>query len=179
MQRILLPKHAFRDPSLSATDAAGAGPSAHLQPLPHDRQAMIREQNSEGLVGVKRTIRTWLDLFLRRHGAEIVPTQMLYEWQLRSASTPPRYRETPLPDGAAEYLTPDNPKLIALQQRYRGVDPDVTDPAVWTDRYVLAKDIAYFRGDNGWVWQVRGRNTNILSYALSAYYLKSIDRLGL
>jgi hypothetical protein len=44
---------------------------------------------------------------------------------------------------------------------------------------VRPEDITYFRGDNAWVWQVRGKNRNILAYTLSLYYLKSIDHLGL
>ncbi|MBC8036233.1 MAG: putative sugar O-methyltransferase [Rhizobiales bacterium] len=128
---------------------------------------------------MKKAIRAWLDLILKRYALEIVPRGILYDWQLRSADAPPRYSKSVLPEGAAEYLRPNNPKLIALQERYRKADPAVTVPAVWDDGYVAAEDIAYFRGDNGWVWQVRGRNTNILSYALTTYYLKSIDRLGL
>jgi len=130
-------------------------------------------------MGVKRTIRAGLERILRQYGDEIVPAQILYEWQLRPTIATPRYSESILPDGAAEYLTPNNPKLIELQHRYAKVDPDVTTSSVWTDHYVLPEDIAYFRGDNAWVWQVRGRNSNILAYALSTYYLKSIDRLGL
>lgn len=38
---------------------------------------------------------------------------------------------------------------------------------------------SYLTADNPWVWQARGRNAHILAYALSFYYLRSIDRLGL
>lgn len=41
------------------------------------------------------------------------------------------------------------------------------------------EDLLYFRGDNAYVWQLRGLNMNVLGYALAAYYVKSIDRLGL
>lgn len=73
----------------------------------------------------------------------------------------------------------NNPKLVELQQKYGAFDPDVTTPLVWTNRHVRPEDLAYFRGDNAWVFQVRGNNGSILAYAVSLYYLKSIDKLGL
>ena len=86
-------------------------------------------------------------------------------------------RNSAVPQEAAGYLTPYNPKLFELQKRYRAFGTGVT-PSVWRDGYVSAADIARFRGDNAWVWQVRGKNANILAYALSFYYPRSIDRLG-
>jgi len=59
------------------------------------------------------------------------------------------------------------------------MDPAVTTPLVWSEAHVRAEDIAYFRGDNAWVWQVRGENANPLSSALAFHYLKGIDRRGL
>jgi SAM-dependent methyltransferase len=84
-----------------------------------------------------------------------------------------------LPGDAVQYLRFDNPKLIELQQRYAVFDSDVTSPLTWIDGYVRPEEIAYFRGDNAWVWQVRGKNANVQAYALTFYYLMSIDRLGL
>ena len=89
------------------------------------------------------------------------------------------YNKCTLPDDAMGYLTPDNPRLIEIQQRYKAFDADVTIPLTWTDDYVLPEDLAYFRGDNAWLWQVRGKNANVQAYVLTLYYLKSIDRLGL
>jgi hypothetical protein len=129
-------------------------------------------------VGVKGWIKSGLNNGLRRYGAEIVPTEILYEWQ-HGRVDKPCWNDCPLPGDAERYLRPDNPKLIELQQRYRAFDSDVTAPFIWTDGYVRPEDITYFRGDNGWVWQVRGKNTNVLAYAVSLYYLKSIDRFGL
>jgi len=37
----------------------------------------------------------------------------------------------------------------------------------------------YFRGDNAYVYQVKNRRMNIIAYALTTYYVKSIDKLGL
>jgi hypothetical protein len=130
-------------------------------------------------MSVKRWIKICLNHVLRRYGAEIVPTSILYEWQRVPVNMMPCFNNRTLPDDAARYLKPDNPKLIELQQRYRAFDSDVTTPLVWTDRHVRPEDITYFRGDNAWVWQVRGKNSNVLGYALSLYYLKSIDRLRL
>jgi len=129
-------------------------------------------------VGIKGWVKSRLNQVVMRYGSEIVPTEILYEWQHVRAEDPSR-TNNPLPRDAAEYLKPGNPKLIDLQGRYKAFDPDVTTPFVWTDSHVRPDDIAYFRGDNAWVWQVRGKNTNILAYAISLYYLKSIDRLGL
>jgi hypothetical protein len=104
--------------------------------------------------------------------------ETLYEWQRDTVDTPGRHT-CPLSDEASRYLKPDNSKLIDLQQRYDLFDADVTTPFVWTSEHVHEEDIAHFRGDNAWVWQVRGKNTNILAYALSFYYVKSMDTLGL
>src|SRR5262249_39230162 len=70
-------------------------------------------------------------------------------------------------------------KLVELRRRYRSFDSDVTAPLEWTDSHVRPEDIAYFRGDNAWVWQMRGKNANVLAYALSVYYLRSIDHFDL
>ena len=109
----------------------------------------------------------------------LVDDRMLYEWQKRSFDPRPGFRCGTLPDGAAEYLTPDNPRLAELRERYARFNSAVTSPSVWTEDIVSADDIRYFRGDNAYVWQVRDRGMNTLSYALTTYYAKSIDSLGL
>lgn len=157
------------------TNRAPARLNAHL----HGGGRVLLYTESRESAAVKKTIKSWLDHVLKRRGLEIVPREILYDWQSGVRSNPPRYGKSILPEGAADYLTPSNPKLLELQERYKKADPAVTAAAVWDDSYVRADDIAYFRGDNGWVWQVRGRNTNILSYALTTYYLKSRDHLGL
>ena len=129
-------------------------------------------------MSIRRSISTSLNRVLLRYDAQIVPTRILHEWQRVCIDRPSRSNWT-LPEDAARYLTPDNPKLIELQQRYGACDADVTTPYIWTDRHVRPEDVAYFRGDNAWVWQVRGKNANVLACALSLYYLKSIDHLGL
>jgi hypothetical protein len=127
---------------------------------------------------VKRWIGTYLNAVLERYGAQIIGTRSLYEWQ-RVRVDKPSWYDAPLPGDAARYLRPDNPTLIKLQERYRAFDPEVTTPLDWTDRHIRSEDIAHFRGDNAWVWQLRDKNSNALGYALTLYFLKSIDRLGL
>jgi hypothetical protein len=117
------------------------------------------------------------DALLAR-GFEIVRSESLYGWQHMQAHQE-RFNAAPLAEDAKSYLRPDNPKLLDLEQRYRAFDARVTTPAIWKDGHVREEDLAYFRGDNGWVWQVHGTNANILAYALCLYYLRSIDRLGL
>ena len=129
-------------------------------------------------MGLRKWIKHRSNDLLRYYGFEIVPTESLYEWQ-RIVVDKPCWHNCPLSDEALGYLKPDNPKLIDLQQRYSLFHADVTTPTVWNDQHVSAEDIGYFRGDNAWVWQVRGRNSNVLAYAISLYYLKSMDRLGL
>jgi hypothetical protein len=127
---------------------------------------------------MRQLIKKMLNCALKRFGAEIVPTQILYPWQ-KNIIFLPSFNQFPLPKDAAEYLTTNNPKLIDLQQRYKAFDPAVTTPLVWTDSHIRPEYISHFRGDNAWVWQLRGAGANILSYAITYYYLKSIDRLGL
>jgi hypothetical protein len=59
------------------------------------------------------------------------------------------------------------------------IGEQVMIPLVWTDDFVTADDIKYFRGDNGWVWQLKGHNMSIVNYILTTYYIQSIDNLGL
>ena len=45
--------------------------------------------------------------------------------------------------------------------------------------FYISDDILYFRGDNAYVWQLRGQNMNIMAYALTTFYVRSIDNLRL
>src|ERR1700692_4769233 len=86
----------------------------------------VRERKVE-FMGVKISIKTCLNYVLSRYGDEIVPTEILYEWQ-RIRVDKPGINNRTLSDVAARYLKPDNPKLVELQQRYRAFDSDVTTP---------------------------------------------------
>ena len=101
----------------------------------------------------------------------------LYPWQItatRHGNSPPAKE---LPKEAKEYLRPNNPRLLELKARYSNFDPKVTTADVWQDGIIQASDLASFRRDNPYVWQVRGRkqNVNDLSYALTYYALKASD----
>lgn len=129
-------------------------------------------------MSLKRWVKHRANDLLRHFGQELVTRAAVYEWQ-RDVWTKAGWHETPLPDEARDYLRPDHPRLISLQERYRGCSKDATTPALWSDSHVRAEDIRYFRGDNAWVWQMRDKGANILGYAVTYYYLKSMDRLVL
>lgn len=81
-----------------------------------------------------------------------------------------------LPEGAEAALQASNPRLRELEQRYRG------HPAAklsgWSDlRLADHVELAYFRGDNQYLYQARG--TDAAAYALSAFYVRDHDPLGL
>jgi hypothetical protein len=83
-----------------------------------------------------------------------------------------------LPQGANEYLNADNPRLAELRWRYRNIRCPVVNHSLWTNSHASLIDLKHFRGDNPYVWQYQDQNGEI-NYLLTAYYLKSIDRLGL
>ena len=122
--------------------------------------------------------RRGLNSFLNQHGYDIIESSALYDWQIEN-HTAPSHADTPLPVEAKHYLKSDNPRLQELKTRYAACDHDVTTPMLWQDSHVTDEDILYFRGDNAYVWQLRGRNMNTLGYALTTYYIKSLDKLGL
>lgn len=129
-------------------------------------------------MGVKGLTGSILRSFVKRYGYEILPTSTLYEWQ-GSSPIKRSSRGTKLPVGAEEYLQNANPRLRELESRYSMFNRNATTPLIWTDAHVGPDDLKYFRGDNAYVWQLRGKNMNILAYALTYYYLKSIDTLSL
>jgi len=114
---------------------------------------------------------------LRRLGVELVPSSLVYDWQRRTPG--PAHNPIELPAGAAEYLRPDHPRLKELRARYADCPSDVTDSDLWDEAYVGPDELRFFRGDNPYVWQLRGQNNHELGYALAFYYLRSIDHLGL
>jgi hypothetical protein len=130
-------------------------------------------------MGIKAHIRESLDSLLKHFGYRIVQDQNLYEWQKAPSHTKPGYRTSKLPEDAADYLVMNNPRLRELQTRYAVFNGEVTTPLVWTDTHVGHEDMLYFRGDNAYVWQTRMFSMNIMAYALTTYYAKSIDKLGL
>ena len=83
------------------------------------------------------------------------------------------------PTAPSTYLVDNHPSLEALRARYAKFNAAVTAPLVWTDELVRGERLRLFRGDYAYVWQRQGRNMNLLGYALTMYYVRSIDTLGL
>lgn len=129
-------------------------------------------------MGLKTYLRKALNSYCKRYGYEIIERWRLYEWQ-KCSEAQPSYKQSRLSKEATDYLQQNNPRLQELQARYTIFSNEVTAPLVWTDGYVRPDDILYFRGDNAYVWQLRGPNMNIMAYALTTFYVKSIDNLGL
>ncbi|MCB9689343.1 MAG: putative sugar O-methyltransferase [Alphaproteobacteria bacterium] len=90
-----------------------------------------------------------------------------------------RHSAAPLPAGAEEALRPDHPKLQELRRAYDAFGGPASNPALWTEAHVTAEDLRYFRGDNAYVWQLKGSNMKSPGYALATCYAHFIDTLGL
>lgn len=123
-----------------------------------------------GLQGVLRQALRWV---VRRYDYEVIDVRQLYPWQHIGASQQTKTRH--IPEEAVAYLRPDSPRLTELRRRYAQCPSTVTESRVWTSEHVSANDLRFFRGDNAYVWQLRGANMNVLGYALTAYYVKAID----
>lgn len=106
----------------------------------------------------------------------IVKKSLLYDWQ-RNPNYESSHVECQLPNDA-NILTPDNEKLKELECRYTVFDKSVTAPLLWTPGFITPEQMQFFRGDTGYVWQTRGHMQES-AYVLTAYYIKSVDNLGL
>ena len=126
---------------------------------------------------IGRPVRDATKWLLKRNGYRILRDEDLYEWQ-RKPEPGDAYNPSDLPPGAIEILSSSNQQLKSLQQRYAAFDRSVTAPLVWHENYIRDEQIQFFRGDNGYVWQLRGQNMNPLSYVLTTYYALSIDEHG-
>jgi hypothetical protein len=66
-----------------------------------------------------------------------------------------------------------------LSRRYSSFKRELSGDTQWTDHYVLKEiDLRNFRSDNAFLYQVRDGNT-VTGYALTAFYLGTIDRFSL
>jgi SAM-dependent methyltransferase len=88
-----------------------------------------------------------------------------------------------LPAGAEEALRPDNPTLAELQATYDALAETIPAavPTQWRSSFLKRNlSMAYFRGDNAYVWQFRhlGSGANIRTY-LKLLDVQSRDELGL
>lgn len=106
--------------------------------------------------------------------AEIEALRLRHETFLK-----PSYCPSSLPDDAARYLRPDNPRLIELRGRYRNSPASLLDHSVWTRQHVDSGiNLQFFRGDNAFVHQIRGGSTEA-GYLLTARHVERADKLGL
>lgn len=122
-----------------------------------------------------------LDRTLARRGFERVPSRLVYPWQ-RAPAGLPSHSGAPLPAGAAEALRSDHPRLAELTRAYHELDSPMAQDPIWTEALVATADLRQFRGDNPYIFQLRGRNMNELGYAVSYYCARRIaevERLGL
>jgi putative sugar O-methyltransferase len=118
-----------------------------------------------------------LDLELARHSQlEALRADLAEATPSLDSLYRPSFSNAPLPDGAAEYLRPDNPKLLELKERYR--DHPAASHSQWSEEYLKANlDLQHFRGDNAYLYQVSVASP--AQYLLSTCYLRSMDRMGL
>ena len=76
------------------------------------------------------------------------------------------------------YLSPHNPILLELIARYRTKRGD-SKSTHWTDEFVKREvSLKFFRGDNGYLWQLRDKNF-FHHYLCTYLYLRNSDRLGM
>lgn len=123
---------------------------------------------------VKALLHRLNEIASTRFGIRAVRTNHLYPWQIAPALGGTRGSAS-LPAGAADWLRPDNPVLVELIARYAAFDPRVTTPARWTSDRLRPEDLLWFRGDNAFVWQVRGAHQDPLTYALCYYHFAASD----
>ncbi|TCJ30173.1 hypothetical protein [Nocardioides jejuensis] len=89
--------------------------------------------------------------------------------------------DVPLPAGAEEALRADNPRLAELVEQYNALTYPSAVPTQWNDSFLKKNlSLAWFRGDNAYVWQLRlftgGAKTR--NY-LAMLDIESRDKLGL
>ena len=117
--------------------------------------------------------------YIERYGYTVVSEKYLYPWQ-KSISFDSSYnKDSYLPDGALEYLKRSNPRLKKLKKTYLNFTQTNQKTDLWLDGYVADENLLHFRGDNPYVWQKRGINLNIMSYAMTYFWIKNQNRENL
>ena len=85
---------------------------------------------------------------------------------------------TPLPAGAADYLSDGNPRLRELRDRYASLDLPAVQHHLWSAGRVAENvDLRYFRGDNLYVWH-RPEHPRAMALKLVLYMRYLQDRGG-
>ena len=87
----------------------------------------------------------------------------------------------PLPAGAAEALSPQNPRLRELRAAYAALDLPALDASRWSEDAVHSfLDLRYFRGETLITWHYRELpRVTALKYFVLARYVADRDELGL
>ncbi|MEM9291644.1 MAG: hypothetical protein AAGD01_08185 [Acidobacteriota bacterium] len=122
----------------------------------------------------KSRARRWLDSLLAKADIAILRKSTLDELVEfnRYANSP----DVSLPPGAAEVLRGDHPRLQDLISRYRD---HPAAPSLWSQEFLARSlKLTTFRGDNAYIWQLRGL-VKAAQYALTTHYLEKHDPLGL
>jgi len=133
---------------------------------------------------LRGTLGRTLNRLIAPFGIEIADRAELAELR-RIRGTPdtfygPSFKATKVPDEALIYLQPTNPRLEELRKMYEGIEHPAAARSLWMDAYVERDlSLAFFRGDNAYVYQVRGLSRAESRYALAVYYAMSVDKLGL
>jgi hypothetical protein len=114
---------------------------------------------------------------LQRYGHQLIASDELDALEQAGGVLPPPVSAA-TPAAVRKSLRPDHPRLLELRRRYAG--HPAAAGSVWTSGYISADlSLPDFRADNVYVWQSRGRGVQEINYLLSAYYVRSVDRLGL
>ena len=125
---------------------------------------------------IKKAIKKKVANMLGKYNLSIVEDKYLYPWQINFKEMDGNLRpKKELTDEDRKYLRKENNRYIELKAMYMQCEPSVTNACVWTEDYVSSEDLKYFRGHNAYVWQMKGKNFSPLAYALTTYYMKSID----
>ena len=125
------------------------------------------------LMSLMTLMKRALSKMAHKRGYAFTEIDALFEWQRPGYSPQPNRRQTD------QYLTESNPRLLELIDRYSRCDSRVTTAELWQGNHMDGDLLRFPRGDNAYVWQLRGTNMHILGYALTAYYLASRDSEGL
>jgi hypothetical protein len=93
------------------------------------------------------------------------------------AYAPAHDESQPLPEGASEYLRPDNQRLVDLRDAYTRLDWPVTTRSRWQEEMLTEwLNLSWFRGDNPYVWQYRLRDLDALRTRYFVFLRYILDR---
>jgi len=120
--------------------------------------------------------KNWLNLIYKHYNFQLLRNLFLNHQQ--NPEIEKANYHTSLPSCAESYLQPNNERLKDLKSKYSQVDSAVVKSLNWTDDYIKPDELKYFRGDNGFIWQLLDGNLEI-NYVLTTYYIKTIDCLHL